>query len=131
MINIKEKEIAYFFAQKALENAVLLGAEKNILLKNKEDSEAILQENEDFVSFINLLDFDSDPKELFSLFSTFPQGTALCFLTKEDETETETVKALSLCSYRLVEMFNLSDVTEKLFGERGEGKVNYCLAVRK
>lgn len=129
MINIKEKEIAYFFAQKALENAVLLGAEKNILLKNKEDSEAILQENEDFVSFINLLDFDSDPKELFSLFSSFPQGTALCFLTKEDEAET--VKALSLCSYRLVEMFNLSDVTEKLFGERGEGKVNYCLAVRK
>lgn len=129
MINIKEKEIAYFFAQKALENAVLLGAEKNILLKNKEDSEAILQENKDFVSFINLLDFDSDPKELFSLFSSFTQGTALCFLTKEDETET--VKALSLCSYRLVEMFNLSDVTEKLFGERGEGKVNYCLAVRK
>lgn len=131
MINIKEKEIAYFFAQKALENAVLLGAEKNILLKNKEDSEAILRENKDFVGFINLLDFDSDPKELFSLFSSCPQGTALCFLTKEDETETETVKALSLCSYRLVEMFNLSDVTEKLFGERGEGKVNYCLAVRK
>ena len=129
MIKTREKEIAYFFAGNALENALLLGAEENLRLRTKEEAEAISQKKGNSESFINFIDCNCNPKELFPLFSSFPEGTALCFLTEEDETET--VRALSLCSYRLIEMFRISNVMEKLFGIRGEGKVSYCLAVRK